>query len=209
MKGQWIGKATGGNSGVIIINIDDRGIYYSGVGYFLSDRKDMPSATAYFRTENKNNESTFKINLQPIDPNTGFADSWENVKKNYPNVSFSNEASVKLFVNENELCVKIVSGLGIEVQSTIIKKPLNAKSEIIGEDKSWDDYKNMVYSLCGKNNLFRGQRKPWRLKTLFHRKRRYDISRFLNEDRLQLHRVVSAKTSHFLILKYHWKMGLS
>jgi hypothetical protein len=201
MKGQWIGEVTGGNLGQIIINIDDRGDYYSGVGSFLSKQQNMPNSVGRFRTMNKDTESTFKIYFSPINPVTGFEDLWEDVKKYYPNTVYPKEVTGSLSINENELRVKIVSDLGIQMESAIIKKPPRDESDITGEDKTWDEYKNMVYGLCGKNNLFRGQRRPLRLRTLFHRKGRYDLMRFLDEDRVQLHRVLSAKTSHFFNLE--------
>jgi hypothetical protein len=204
MKGQWIGKATdiptGRNSGGIIINIDDLGTHYAGAGYLLPDQQQIPGSFAQFQTRDKNTESNFKIKLLPINPYTQLPDVWQNVKPYYPSEGYAEEADVTLRFKENELYLKIITTLGTEVQSTITKKPFSTESEIQGDTKPWDDYKSMVSDLCGQNNLFRGQQKPWKLRTSFHRKGRYDLDRFLDEDRLLLHRVLSARTSHFFNL---------
>ena len=48
--------------------------------------------------------------------------------------------------------------------------------------------------------MFRGQKKPWRLRASFHRRGRYRISEFTNKDVKQLHRRLSAITSHYFDL---------
>jgi hypothetical protein len=35
MKGQWIGRTFGGQVGQIIVNVDDRGDYFSGIAFTL------------------------------------------------------------------------------------------------------------------------------------------------------------------------------
>ena len=44
--------------------------------------------------------------------------------------------------------------------------------------------------------MFRGQNKPWRLRTAFHRNGRADLGRFLSEDIQVLHKHLSARTKH-------------
>jgi hypothetical protein len=63
-------------------------------------------------------------------------------------------------------------------------------------DKEWESYKAYVASLEGRRYLFRGQNKPWRLCTSFHRAGRANLVRFLTEDIQILHRQLSARTKH-------------
>jgi hypothetical protein len=60
----------------------------------------------------------------------------------------------------------------------------------------WDDFKEYVGSLDYRHFIFRGQRKPWRLRTNYHRTGRADLARFLSDDIPALHRHLSARTRH-------------
>ncbi|GJL64424.1 MAG: FRG domain-containing protein [Nitrospirales bacterium] len=64
----------------------------------------------------------------------------------------------------------------------------------------WESYKAHVNDLEKSRYLFRGQNKPWRLRTSFHRTGRADLTRFLNEDIQSLHKQLSARTNHLFDL---------
>ena len=85
-----------------------------------------------------------------------------------PNLSVSKEANIFVNFNENELHLKGKTNLGIEIEGTILKTPFKESSNIIGNKKSWEEYKSFVSTLTGQKNLFRGQRRPWKLRTSFH-----------------------------------------
>lgn len=59
----------------------------------------------------------------------------------------------------------------------------------------------------GQDYLFRGQRKNWKLRTAFHRAGRYDIDRFLKEDRFKLYQNLTAKLSHVFNLYNPFENG--
>jgi hypothetical protein len=50
--------------------------------------------------------------------------------------------------------------------------------------------------LSASEYFFRGQAKSWKLKTAFHRRGRYDLSRFITEDIPKLHQRLTARTKH-------------
>ena len=68
--------------------------------------------------------------------------------------------------------------LGTAMKADIFRKPYTKTSDVPGEIKSWEEYKSFVSSFSGQKKLFRGQRKPWKLKTAFHRNGRYNLSLF-------------------------------
>ena len=202
MKGQWIGRIKAEGEGHIILNVDDLGKNFGGVAYVLPDEKNMPATAAFFQTTDKKTETNFKAYTMPVDPRCGLPSSWDNIKELFPpDISHSKEANVSAIFSENELFVKAKTDLGIEVESRIVKKSFTDLSDIKGDVKSWEEYKSYVSTLSGQNNLFRGQRKPWKLRTSFHRRGRYDLSRFLSEDIPRLHRRLSARTSHVFNLE--------
>lgn len=196
MKGQWLGKTTGDIEGRSIINIDDLGKYYAGVAYVLPDNEKLPISAVFFQTKDKNAKNDFKAYITPIDPRTGLPCMWKDIEKFYPGITHSKEADVTVRFKENELNLKAKTDIGIKIESNIIKKPFTPFSDLKGDIKSWEEYKRFVSTLSGQKNLFRGQRKRWKLRTAFHRKGRYDLTRFRNEDIPQLHRHLSPRTSH-------------
>lgn len=196
MKGQWIGRATGDIEGMIILNVDDRGNNYSGVAFFSPDNLQLPSSAAFFQTESKKKYFEFKSNLTAIDPTTGLAGDWNEIQKYYPDVIHGKEAFVKGNYTGNKLQLQAVTDLGTKVVGHLEKEVVSDLSTIESETKTWEEYKKYVSGLLGKNLLFRGQQKPWSLRTSFHRKERYDLGRFVNEDIPKLHQHLSARTSH-------------
>ncbi len=78
---------------------------------------------------------------------------------------------------------------------TITRRPVTTTSDIVSNVKSWNEYKSIVSNLLGRKNIFRGQ-KPLKLRTAFHRRHRYNVTRFLNEDIPLLYQRLSARTSH-------------
>ena len=87
MNGQWIGRYTGANSGIAIINIDDLGEHYEGVAYLHDDNPGLPSIAAAFETSDKSKNFKFRTNkIWPINPTTGMPDLWDNVKQLYEGI---------------------------------------------------------------------------------------------------------------------------
>lgn len=114
MHGQWIGNYEGTNNGLIIANIDDRGDHYEGVAYLFDSIKSLPGLAAVFETENK--DTSFKIRAQlimPIDPRTGFLNTWENCKSLYAeNVIIPKYADVEGKWSGESLSLKWVTDIG-------------------------------------------------------------------------------------------------
>ena len=196
MKGQWIGKTKGDNEGLIIINIDDLGEYYKGVSYVFPDNIKLPASAASFRTKDKKPKNEFKADTIPINRITGLPFLGEDFEKSYPGITHSKKADGIIQFKENKLYLNAKTDTGIIMESNIVKKPHKIFSDVIGDIKSWGEYKRFVSKLSRKKNLFRGQREPWKLRTSFHRKGRYDLSRFIHVDIPQLHRNLCARTAH-------------
>lgn len=153
MKGQWIGKATGDIEGLIILNADDRGNYYSGVAFFLPDNPQLPASAAFFQTESKKRHFKFKSYLTAIEPTTGLAGDWNEIQKYYPNVTHGKEALVKGSFAGNKLELQAVTDLGTKLVGHLEKEAISNLSTIESETKTWEEYKQYVADLLGKNLL--------------------------------------------------------
>lgn len=196
MKGQWIGKTKGDYEGLIIINVDDIGEHFQGVAYVFPDNIKLPPSAASFETKDKKPKNEFKASTIPIDARTGLPCQWEDIKEFYPGVTHLKQADILIHFKENELYINAKTDIEIRIESKIVKKQHEVFSDVKGDIKTWEEYKNYVSSLSRQTNLFRGQRNPWKLRTSFHRKGRYDLSRFLNIDIPQLHQNICASSSH-------------
>jgi hypothetical protein len=201
LNGQWIGgyTDTGSNAGSVMINIDDIGKYYEGEAYFINS-KGLPTTFAQFRTPDKS--TSFKLEKHPIfpvNPVTNQIDSWDNVKKIYNESVFFSK-----YVNANgeydgewlKLNWKTEHGLdgSCQLRKSQVNKPSNYKPFVI----DWTGYKKFLddLKLEPQKYIFRGQEETWRLQTNFHRTGRANLARFINQDRIALHRNLSSRTKH-------------
>lgn len=203
MKGQWIGNYTGTSEGTIIVNIDERLSYYQGVTYLHQKNKTLPSAAASFRTHNKDKNFQFCTDvILPIDPLSGIVASWDSVKSHYPeNITFSKHADVTGSLGSESLTLSWTTDIGARGICVLPRSGADEPSELVALNKEWRAFKEYVTSLEGRRYLFRGQNKPWRLRTSFHRAGRADLTRFLSEDVQSLHKHLSARTKHVFNLE--------
>lgn len=198
MKGQWIGRYTGSTEGTIIVNVDERSSYYQGIAYLNEDNKTLPNTGAVFRSKTKDRDFQLRTDLiLPINPFSGNVDSWENIKQHYPeNVTISKYADVSGSWDDTALSLSWTSALGTTGSCVLPRTKAAKPSELVPKTMKWESYKKYVASLEGRRYLFRGQTRPWRLRTSFHRTGRADLGRFLGEDIQALLRHLSARTKH-------------
>ncbi|UZR28017.1 FRG domain-containing protein [Methylococcus mesophilus] len=184
-----------------MINIDEVDDHYEGVAYMQPELPDIPGTAVYLRTESKGTEHSATAYTFPIDPRTGDRTSWDEIKELYPpGTSYSTKAEVNLNLSGETLTIDGVSDIGVTLRAVLERPPESAESKIEGQRMSWPDFKLYVATISKNGYLFRGQQKPWRLRTSFHRRGRYRISEFIAKDVKQLHQRLSAITSHFFDL---------
>lgn len=200
MRGQWLGSYKGIAEGKIMFNIDEVDDHFEGVAYLNPSTPGLPASVAYLSTSNRDKDQAAKGYIFPIDPRTNFPGKWEDIKGLYgESVVHSSEANVNLRAQGNTLYVDAVSDVGVTF--ALLERPSgNGESKIQGQQMSWNDFKLLVSSMSKSSYLFRGQQKPWSLCTSFHRRGRYRMSEFTNRDVKQLHKRLSAITSHFFDL---------
>lgn len=202
MNGQWIGKYSGTNSGDIVINIDAHEGSFRGIAYLNEGDSKLPSSAAVFETKNLNKKFDFEAYIFPINPKTGTADQWVNIRNLYANdVAFPEKAIVKGSWSKNQLQLSWTTSINTHGKCKLTRSDAEKPSKIIPKTLNWAAYKKEVAKLPPRKNLFRGQNEPWRLRTSFHRHGRADLVRFVKEDIPTLHRYLSAKTQHVFNLE--------
>lgn len=200
MKGQWIGKYSGTNTGHVILNVDERSSIFEGVAYINDDNPEYPSLLVKFSTPDKSTAFSFTdLRVLPIHPVTGVDDQWDNIKHH-----FSDEIIAPKYVNATmkwsaiDLELSWSTDIGTNGTCTFVKSKADEPSELVPLDKvtDWESFKAYISSLEGRRYLFRGQKQPWRLRTSFHRSGRTNLHRFLNDDIQSLYKHLSARTKH-------------
>jgi hypothetical protein len=71
MNGQWIGRYSGTNSGLLVIDLDDMGTHYEGRAFAYDDNPSMPSTFAFIKTPDKSSTFQLSLDLLPVNPHTG------------------------------------------------------------------------------------------------------------------------------------------
>jgi hypothetical protein len=204
LNGQWIGEYKGSSTGKIILNVDELATYYQGLAFLFEARREIPNTIVGFRTQSKETRFTVtKAGVLPINPNTGWWDTWDNIKTYYgPEATIAGQVEVTGLLDEDQLVLSWNADNGSYGNCKLPRSTARAPSVLAARSLSWEAFKEDVARLRGQRFLFRGQENPaWRLQTSFHRSGRADIYRFNAEDLRMLHRVLSARTRHVFNLR--------
>jgi hypothetical protein len=202
MNGQWIGKYTGTNDGEMIVNVDDLGSHFQGVAYLTDNNKTLPRMGVQVQTKNKDTDFNLpSVAISVIHPKTGNAAPWDEIKQFYPGVTIPGNANVVGQWDERSLKMAWQTDIGTACSSELPRSRADQPSDLKALQMGWEYFKEYVSEFAGKRHLFRGQEKPWRLRTAFHRTGRADLIRFVNEDIQVLLRRLSVRTRHIFKLE--------
>jgi hypothetical protein len=205
VNGQWVGRYTGTNAGLLVIDLDDMGTYYQGSAYAYDDNKTLPSTYAFVRTTDKSSTTTLKVAIFPLDgrTNVGTPATWEQVASIYPpGTAFPRQADVNISTDGAVLKVDAATDIGTSITAEIPKSRAGEPTEYepLPGVTTWEAFKAHVGHLPHRGHIFRGQERAQRLRTGFHRTGRADIPRYLREDVQALHRHLSSRTTHIFNL---------
>jgi hypothetical protein len=202
LNGQWHGSYAGSSSGTITINIDITESGYRGVAYLSPDEQTLPGSVAGFVVANRPKEFTFRTDwILALDRTSGQAIPMEKITERYPGVSFAKYADAKGSVGDDLLTLSWTTDIGTANSCALPRSKSELPSELSASQESWETYKKRTALDLPKRYLFRGQNRPWRLRTSFHRSGRADLQRYISEDVPALHRQLSARTNHIFNLQ--------
>ena len=198
--GQWIGTYSGTNNGSIVVDIDEMRDRYVGVARLADANSGLPPSIAFFETSSKRLPTKFSANIRPLDPRTGQASTAELLKETFPDVIFPTSAEVRFSLTADRLNIDWKTEIGTHSSATLPRSQAAKPSKYPKLEMSWDDFHRYVSTLEFRRFIFRGQNRPWRLRTNFHRTGRANLNRFLAEDIQALHNNLSARTRHIFDL---------
>lgn len=201
LRGQWIGPYVGGARGFLVVNVDEYPDHFQGAASVLPSTSEIPSSVGYFTTTNKDVNQKVQVRLNPVHPRTLEEVDWAEINELYPDdVTHSSHATAHLVQQGATLQLTVDSSAG-HFTANLTKSVASGESSIAGIPMSWEQFKNYLSNLPKSRFLFRGQKKPWRLCTSFHRKGRFRVREFIENDVRSLHRRLSGITSHYFDLE--------
>jgi FRG domain len=199
MNGQWVGRYTGTNSGLLVIDLDDIGTHYEGIACAYDDDTSLPSTCVFIKTTDKSNPFNGRVDLLLIDPRSGEPTTWDKISSLFESDTIVPEyADVRLDLSGDTLNVTWETNINTSGYAEIARTKADTPTEYqpLPEVKSWEQFKVYVNNLEHRRYIFRGQSQPLRLRTSFHRTGRAALPRFLKNDIRTLHRHLSLRTSH-------------
>lgn len=205
LGGQWLADYMGSNTGVFVLNLDEIGDYYQGWGMAWDSNPVLPTAAGFLQIKRGVTEGSLDVPLLTINPNpqNGFPVESSLVAFMFsPQVVFPSRASLTFALEPDGLHISVETDIDTHIAGTAPRTQAGAPTEYIPlpEVTDWETYKTYVARLDYRRHIFRGQAKPRRLRTAFHRTGRADLFRFLTDDRIELHRHLSSRTKHLFDL---------
>jgi len=164
-------------------------------------------SSCLFSTIDKSKEFNFKAAINPVDPRNGAISTWDILKPILPDTPHSTTVEISGHFENNNMYIKAVTNLGVNIECNIIRKPFTNISNINGELKSWEEFKEYVASFSKKEYIYRGQERNYFLRTAFHRRGRFNVTRFINEDIPKLYQRLTARTKHIFNLSIPMENG--
>lgn len=197
MIGQWIGRFTGTNTGSVHIDLEDVGDALIGHAY-LYENHSMPAFLVPISLSKDKNKQQIEVSLRLVNPsnNLWMADLSE-FSARFPGASIPTKARASFVVTGEEMRLAWETDIGTKGDATLHLSRPDRESELKSEPsvKNWRDFKDFIIGgLKTERFVFRGQGRPWRLRTSFHRTRRSDLVRLQSQDYQALHRAVSAQS---------------
>lgn len=207
MEGQWIGEWNGKfqRKGIIFVNIveeDDKykiNIYFNylnndSAGYGLSFCKSKPLKDFIQNSE-----------LKLVNPINSEFDEWNKVNTTYenwgkPKITLPRSAKLSAKFDDEKLILDLSVCEEISFSCQLEKSSIESPSVLEAKDLDWSEFKREVLELKPKKFIYRGQEKPRKLITSFHRTGRLNLMRYRLEDINELHERLTSQTRHFFDL---------
>jgi hypothetical protein len=202
LKGQWITRYTGTNTGTVVVDLDEFQDRFEGTAIAWDDNPGMPNSLVRIRTPTRADVQHLKaVPVQAID-NLGNFLSLETIRdfQTTQGIVMPTTVDIDLARDTDSLSAIWTSSIGTSGRgiATAPKTRGGLPSELhpLGI-RTWEGFKKHVNALERRRYIYRGQENSeWRLRTSFHRTGRSDLERYATHDIPDLHKALSALTPH-------------
>ncbi|HEY2475329.1 MAG TPA: FRG domain-containing protein [Candidatus Cybelea sp.] len=181
------------------MELDEFGTFSAGSAYAYDANAQLLGAYAQIRLENEIPLQQVQVSLMPIDPRTNQVKPWNSIAAEYPNQVFPSAATVTVtIVSDDTLQIDAFTDVRTQISARVSKGRSGQASEYapIPEVQNWEQFKAFAARLEQYQFILRGQDKPVRLRTSFHRSRRADVARFLTNDLSTLNKHLASRLRH-------------
>jgi alkylated DNA nucleotide flippase Atl1 len=198
MRGQWLGKFEATTwSGTITIEIDEVGGKLQGTAYLFPAKDRFTVVVGIIVPfDETSGPAAVILNLSPINPKNGALVPWDQIPAVFGEIQFARHAQATIERAGNDMTVSWYSSIKTEGKASLTRSDAQRASELPRREMTWGEFKEHVTALEHRKYVFRGQQKPWRLRSHFHRTGRADLVRYITDDLTLLHRHLSARTRH-------------
>jgi hypothetical protein len=210
LVGQWLGTTRGDPNADIVIDLDDIGERVSGIASLFPHDHSLFSSCASVSANKYDEVVNIKAVPLHFDSFRGVLLDERLAAIRYQGVVMPKWVEARLTL-KNENTLEGTWSTDIETYGTVTlnrsrcaEKSSVAKIEGVS---NWRDFKAYISDKNPIGQLYRGQAKPYPLRTSFHRTSRNDITRFLHEDVPTLHRSMANQLSRIFDLEKPIELG--
>lgn len=211
MHGQWIGKVDGPAGGFVIVDLDDDQPGARGSAFLFPDASGLPGTYAELSIPDDSPSHHLRsVPITAINRNSGYLlQSDQDLADRYENVIHTRHAEITLALSHTgEMRVSFKTDVS-EGQGILAPSHAGDASEVpvVTEVRDWQQFKSAMLGWPPYKLIYRGQSRPNRLRTSFHRNSRKDLVRYINEDIPLLHKQSAHLLPHFFDLNNAVHMG--
>jgi hypothetical protein len=207
VTGQWRGR-TADDQANIVLELDEKGDRAFGYGYYFPLNTELPGCVVRLELPKVFDSYVTTSEIAYVNPFNGLTYNRVDLKNRFPDYIFPETTTVDLQLDGSKLNLRGIAG--DFSQSASLKKDKGGKGSSVAsieKVKTWSDFKDYVRALDPRTFIFRGQGRPYRLATSFHRTTRKDLFTYLSQDVNILHRALTARTKHIFDLNRPQELG--
>jgi len=191
MRGQWTGLYTGRNAGdgFVTVDLDQIGDYVE--GWATTNPADLshPAAMAKIKLPKDLKDKTeLTVDVSSFNRATNEAILSSSA------LALPQKAKISFERSESALIIQAVTDIETGLSANLTRSDLSAPSLYAPGTNSWSEFRAFAQLEPYRKFVYRGQSKPYRLRTSFHRTGRADMRRYNQVDIPALHRHLSAQT---------------
>lgn len=208
MNGQWIGALDGGGiKGTVVVDVDETAKGYRGRITTFEESGALPPLLGMFDIASKGNPAIFQMRIVAADPATMVIMQWDEVVRKYPDRVIPRNIQITLAWDDENLTLDWESALKGGGRTIFPRSAAGRQSEYQKNVISWGQFKDIVTHLEPRQFVFRGQRKPQRLRSTYHRTGRANLVDYTAFDIPALHQHISGRTRHLFSLADRLEYG--
>lgn len=208
MQGQWLGKFNDEFSGTVRLELEERDGRSVGNAYlFYRLEDDLPG---FMFNVDIGLEPPFNTEVKTIylhaDGGIMTQEARERAEamlaERFGEVNIPSKLEVEFVLNDDNVIIEYPNHDGTTEKIELLRSSVATPSELVGrvDLTNWDQFRDWAIRCRPRNFIFRGQAKPHKLSTTFHRTWRKNLQRWIAEDVPVLYGAMSEKISYPLQL---------